>query len=200
MPSAASPRPFLILALPRSRTAWLANFLTHGRVRCAHDLSHLAPTPAEVPQFLRALAAAAPGEIRFSGNADTSQALILPQLRLAMPEAPLVVIRRRPAEVVDSFARLGHRWGGRIVRHLLPYVEAAARTPGALVLDYEDLHEESAVRAVQAHVAPGEPFDAGRWVMLRDLNVQITAARMDEMMTEAGEAGHDALRRMLTSN
>jgi hypothetical protein len=167
----------------------VANFLTHGGVRCGHELCSIARTPAELPFLLRQLARAGGQPVRFAGNADTAQAMILPSLLEAMPEAALVVIRRPPAEVVASLHQLGLLQAEAAIRELERHVEAAARTPGALVLAYQELGSEAAARALQAHVAPGEPFDRSRWALLQGLNVQITRERMMALLRQTERRG-----------
>jgi len=110
--------------------------------------------------------------------------MILPRLLEVLPGAALVVIRRPPAEVVASLRQLGLPHAETAVRELERHVEAAARTPGALVLEYEELSSESSARALQAHVAPGEPFDRCRWALLQGLNVQVTRQRMLELLRQ----------------
>src|SRR5580700_9385789 len=44
--------PFIIMGLPRSRTAWLAAFLTDGDVHCHHELMRMCQTPSEYPAKL----------------------------------------------------------------------------------------------------------------------------------------------------
>jgi hypothetical protein len=179
--AAGQSRPFLICALPRSRTAWLANFLTHGAVHCAHELSEGAADAAAIVARMQRRREG----IRFRGNSDSAQMLVLPELLELLPRAALVVIRRREEAVADSLTRLGFPAARAVVRELGRYLEAAAQTPGAFVLEYEDLQSESALRALQAHVAPGEPFDRERWLMLRHLNVQLTAERFVTQLRDA---------------
>ena len=181
-----SGRPFLVCALPRSRTAWVANFLTYGQVYCAHELCTVVRSVAEVPYLLRRLGT------RYAGNADTAQALILPQLREVLPTAPVVVIRRPVAEVVESLEALApfgaaeRGLTAQAVQVLARHVEAAARVPGALVLEYHELEQEATARALLAHVAPGEPFHRARWAMLAGLQVQLTGERLRAVVREAG--------------
>ena len=87
---------FFITGLPRSRTAWLANFLTTGASYCAHDALLGVSSFVELDAKLRAL----PGELR--GDSDSAALLFAPRLFAMYPEARWVVVLRDPEEVVWS--------------------------------------------------------------------------------------------------
>lgn len=169
-------RTFLVMGLPRSRTAWVANWLTHGRVRCGHEML------SDEGSVRGLVARLQGGEGEFRGNADTLQAQCLPELMTCLPGARLVVIRRAEEAVIQSLERLGFPQARAAVRVLGPALERAARRPGALVLEFDDLEREESGRALLEHVAPRESFEAERWRSLRALNVQVTGERMAELL------------------
>lgn len=171
--------PFLIIGLPRSRTAWLSNFLTHGSIFCHHELVGRDGLDSLWTEFQYL-------EAEFIGNSDTLQVMYLDEIMGNHPECKIVVVKRHPADVCLSMSALGFRSTYLAVTRLLPHVHAAALLPGALSVNFEDLSKESTMRSIQDHVAPGEPFDSARHSALQRLNVQLTK---DEIMNIKRLAG-----------
>lgn len=176
-------KPFFIVSYPRSMTAWLAAFLTHGQVSCGHELSAGDPTAAAIMEKLRGRGT------RFAGSADTYQAKLLPELLRLAPDAPVVVIHRAEKEVCDSLDRCGVGFGAESCNILRASLRWAGLLPQAMNVNFAALTQEAAARAILAHVAPGEPFDAERWALLRDFNIQISPARWARLHALVREKG-----------
>jgi hypothetical protein len=174
-PYKANRADFLVLGLPRSRTAWLANFLSHGRVACGHELLADCLTPDALVPRIRALG----GSV--NGSAETAGALFIERLLRESPALRVVVVRRCKLAVADSLARLGLDAGSGVLDLLDEKLSAAAAHAGALCVEFTDLDSIDHLRAIWEHCAPGEPFDSGRAKRLIDLNVQITARRWREL-------------------
>ncbi len=165
---------FLLLAYPRSRTAWLANFLTHGAVACGHELLADLANPRDLPGAISMLGK----PIR--GSAETAAALWLPEILEAVPAAKLVCILRPLGEVRASLDRL--RLPAEL-RLLEDAMKAAARRPNALTVSWRDLDREETCRDILHHIAPCEPFERRRWQMLSHFNVQLTPRRIQQITT-----------------
>lgn len=90
-------RPFVILALPRSRTAWLSEFLSYGGMTCAHDL---APECASISEFMTRLAA-------YDGTVETGAVVGWRLIRRYIPQAQIIVVKRQVAEVKASLRAVG---------------------------------------------------------------------------------------------
>ena len=87
---------FFITGLPRSRTAWLANFFTTGEVFCYHEALNNYPNKD-------ALTAAMTGVKFYYGNADSA----LPFTKFQeWFSAPTVIIERNADEVIESLYKL----------------------------------------------------------------------------------------------
>lgn len=170
-----SVEPFIICALPRSRTCWLANFLSNGRIQCAHDLCAEEATPAAIARRLlaREFPELPEGMPVFSGVADTGAALFLEELLRLMPQARLVVVLRDPAEVMEEMARLGFGHAAAAIPVLWHHLKEAGERPRAFLATTAHLGTLAGVRAVQEHVAPGASFEEERARMLIDFNVQL---------------------------
>lgn len=159
---------FLIVGYPRSRTAWLANFLTYGNVACAHETLSECARPRNLPGHIRALGHA------YCGSAETAAPLFIREIVEAMPEAKIVFVKRPAHEVSASLLKLGM---DASVSWADAGLEYALKLPQTLVVRFEDMDRMNVIKMAQEHVAPGEPFNVQRFQMLRDFNVQITPAR-----------------------
>lgn len=170
--------PFIILGLPRSRTAWLANFLTFGEISCGHEM---------MSQFsIHGLFDELTGSnLRYCGDADTAASMFLPDILRYMPDIPIVVVRRETKDVLTGLRKMGMSITEHQLRPMMDGLCEAVKLENTLAVKFEDLDSESTLRAVQSHCAPGEPFDRQRASMLRDLNIQITPARWSLLFEKA---------------
>lgn len=162
--------PFIILGLPRSRTAWLANFLTFGEISCGHEMM----SSLSIHGLFDELTGS---NLRYCGDADTAASMFLTDILRYMPDIPIVVVRRETKDVLTGLRKMGMSITEHQLRPMMDGLCEAVKLENTLVVRFEDLDSESTLRAVQSHCAPGEPFDRQRASMLRDFNVQITPAR-----------------------
>ena len=141
---------FIVLGEPRSGTTWLANWLTNDFAFCLHDpFGHGFP---ESWQF----------DSRRRGISCTGAGLM--HRWLSNYKCPIAVIERDSSECDASLARLGLPSGE-------PYREAIADAPGRR-FRFHDLWSEDCAREIWAYLLPDLPFDALRYRMLRDMQVQ----------------------------
>ena len=187
--------PFVIFALPRSRTAWLSQFLTYGDWRCEHDALAIVRS---VPEALARLA------VPRTGFAETGAA---PWWRFLPAGTRVVLVRRPIAEVVASAMRI---WpfdpdvlanGLRRLDRKLDQI--AMRWPGALTVRFADLAGEEACARVFERCLPYR-HDAAWWRAWTGVNVQAdaaaiirsAAARRAELVRLASDARIAALATM----
>lgn len=163
---------FLIVGYPRSRTAWLANFLTQGNIACGHEMLSECTLPRHLAGHIRSL-----GKF-YCGSAETAAPLFMPAIVESMPDAKIVFVKRPAADVSASLQRLGMDWQTSWADEGLEY---AMKLPQTLVVRYEDLDRMKVLQSIQQWVAPHELFDVRRFQMLRDFNVQITPARWEKL-------------------
>jgi hypothetical protein len=91
--------PFLVVGLPRSRTAWLAKFLSYqGRV-CRHEPSLRWESLADFARWLDGS----------EGASDTMMTFLAHEVQRRRPDIPLLVIRRPRFEVLESLNRLPYK-------------------------------------------------------------------------------------------
>ena len=94
----ASAAPFIVVSLPRSRSAWMAHFLAFGgRYAVGHDTLVECNSIAQFISGFRLMA----------GTCETGAVLGWRIIRQVMPEVKLVTVRRPVHEVAASFARFG---------------------------------------------------------------------------------------------
>ncbi len=163
--------PFLVLGLPRSRTAWLARFLTYGEYHCAHEqLRHLRSV-----DDARAWLAQ-----DFTGTAETGAAPWWRLIRHLRPDVRVLIVRRPVAEVVASVLALdlsglvttsitGLMRDMQRLDRCLDRIER--RVPGVLSVRYADLASEATCAAVFEHCLPYR-HDPSWWSRWASVNVQ----------------------------
>jgi len=120
---------FFIAALPRSRTAWLSQLFSTGEVSCLHDGLNTYPNRVRLSQAMS-------GGKAFYGNADTG--LMYTKFQEWF-DAPTVIIRRDPREVIDSLFRVFGEHPG-LVPLVLDMDEQLDRVEG-LVIPFEEIND-----------------------------------------------------------
>lgn len=161
--------PFLISALPRSRTAWLSVFFTYYPNFCLHEGLAKYGT---VESLLRA-ANAAPGPV---GNSDSSLTLKADDVIFAAEHglARVAVIDRPLEEVRPSLTKYYAGSGidqDKVLGVVVPGHERIRDSGHALVVKYDDLNKEETVRELFDHLLPGQQFPAHWYNHLRLLRV-----------------------------
>jgi hypothetical protein len=167
--------PFVIMALPRSRTAWLAKFLSYGTWYCGHDQLKYARSIDDVKTWL---------SIPEVGTVETAASS---HWRLAInlcPSLRIVTIRRRRLDVLDSLERLNGElkaFGLNIDRERIIKVLAALdrkldqveyRVSNVTRIEYSELSTMEGLKKVWQATLP-YPFDAQWASAYQDINIQI---------------------------
>ena len=169
-------KPFIIYALPRSRTFWLSRFLTYGDWTCLHEPAITLRSFGDVIDMFRR-----PN----IGVAETAAGPGWKLLRHHLPEIRSVVIRRPAEEVVQAMMRVdvagvatydeaklrtGMAYGARVLDRI-------ANEPGVLVVEHADLDREDACAAIFEHCLPYR-FDLAWWESWRHQNIQTDVKRV----------------------
>lgn len=161
--------PFLVYALPRSRTAWLSKFLSYRGVACGHEFFAFMRSIEEVVSFF------ARGD---AGSAETAAAPGWRVLHHHIPSLNAVVIRRPVDEVVPAIIASAQGYAthdeARLRANMLRVerdLVAISGRPGTLMVDFADLAREDACAAIFEKCL-GTPFDRGWYLGWRDFNVQ----------------------------
>lgn len=170
----------LILGKPRSKTAWIANFLTVPPVSfCYHE--GLADSALELPR-LRERMKSLP--VRHAGNADTALIRCVDEIIDIFPDARLVLL--------VNGSTSGEFWRDlpEVVRRS---IDAAYERACIIVQDRAYRCDSAAVTTNQGeaerlwnYCVPDSDFDAERWRMLKDLNIQVHMDSLRSRFTTSG--------------
>lgn len=155
-------RPFIVYALPRSRTAWLAKFLSYGDWTCCHDIVVELHSFAELQKFF---------SIPYIGSAETGMVEGWRMMQKLVPDARRVVVRRPLDEVRTSLAKFGLAADEDMIRRE-KLLNDLSEEPGVLTVDFKDLDKEEVCQQVFEHCLD-LPFDPAWWASLKDKNIQV---------------------------
>lgn len=156
--------PFFITGLPRSRSAWLANWLTTDASLVYHDVP--------LPMDLR-------GEWRQVGFSGPELAVEYEMINRLYPGARWVVVLRNEADAKAAFIR----WAGAYLGGAEAAFEAVWKERVAAIarlttqlnvrtVPFEQLDDPVTARGLWEYLLPDQAFDADRWRVLNEMNVQ----------------------------
>lgn len=161
-------RKFFVLGLPRSRTAWLSHFLTYGDWRCGHEELRHVRSLDDVRSWLSQPC---------TGSAETAAAPFWRLITRMVPDARIVIVRRKPEEVFNSMLRIpgvsfDRERLARTIRRLDRKLDQVQwRMQNVLSVRYEDLSREEACASIFEHCLPYK-HDKPRWEGLANINIQ----------------------------
>lgn len=161
-------RKFFVLGLPRSRTAWLARFLSYGDWNCGHEeLRHMRSLD-DIRSWLSQPCV---------GSAETGAAPWWRLMERYAPDARIVVVRRPPGESVESLMRIpgvlfDRAHVEKLTRQLdrkLDQIEG--RMANVFSVSFDSLGDEEVCARVFEHCLPYR-HDRAHWKRLARLNIQ----------------------------
>jgi hypothetical protein len=159
-------QPFLVLGLPRSRTAWLSRFLTYGDHICGHEQLRYMRSLDDVKAWFQQ---------PHIGSAETAAAPFWRLIGKVAPDCKIVVVRRPAHEVFASLTNLGIPFDGdtlgKSLRRLNRKLDQIEARLDVLTVNYADLATEATCKAVFEHCLP-YAFDADHWRSLQGVNIQ----------------------------
>ena len=172
---------FLITGLPRSRTSWLAAWLTGAHSLCLHDGLAECDSVAELGQTLR-------GERRSHGDSDSGLMAVYEEAKRLWPAARWLLVDREFDEAMASLARFAEGAGVDLVvdqrlrtvlRGQFEFVRAAMEVdPMAMIVKYSALNDPEVARSIWRHLLPLVPFDRDRWDILDGLRIEPMPGKM----------------------
>lgn len=151
---------YFITGLPRSRTAWLANFMCSGDSFCFHEGLRGCKTPEDFEAKLNT------GHC-FTGNSDSGQMFM--RTLMSRPDAPVLIVERDIHEVIDSLADIGLYNGD--VRLLLVEMSRQMHRIKGMRVKFDEI--PGALEDIWTYLVD-LPFDKQRAEQLNTLNVQTT--------------------------
>jgi hypothetical protein len=174
---------FFIFALPRSRTAWVANLLCWSTSFCHHEVSiscdSMEDLVAEMDQF--------PPDFTV-GNCDSANLIIADNLFGQYPDAKLVYLERSEAAVRKSMHAIDPEMGDAIpqLRELARYAKEQVIKRGGMVFDV-DAWQPHDTHALWQYLIPHIPYPKQRNDQLEWMRVTITEDRWDYLKARAKE-------------
>lgn len=157
-------QPFFIAGLPRSRTAWLANFLSYGPSLCFHE-----PLACGLADSIAGYTALLEGTgTPYAGISCTGNAMFFEALNDLFPDARWVAVQRPFYESRLSMERIGYPMGdtGKL---MLAALERVVKGPNTLTISFKKFNP----RAVWEHCIPGEPLNVQRMDIVNRFNVTV---------------------------
>lgn len=161
--------PFIIYALPRSRTAWLSALLTYKDWECYHESAIFMRSMDDVKSFFTS---------NNVGCVETAAAQGHKLIRYIAPDIKEVVILRPVEDVINAILSIdvGVKWDVDILRKNMQYgdreLRRIAENKNTLVVNYHDLDKEQVCASIFEYCLPYK-FDKLWWESLKDKNIQV---------------------------
>jgi hypothetical protein len=153
---------FFICSLPRSRSAWIANYLTFGDCFCGHDL--LKDCQHSVDELDGLLPC-----VRYRGIADPGAALAQDKLIEAFPLAKWIIIERPFIEVERAVKNLGV--DAAPLHMVQSKLEELRAKIDPVVIEFDCLN--ASIKNIAHYIDPQWRFNKERHDMLVRMNVQV---------------------------
>lgn len=156
---------FFVSGLPRSRTAWLANWFTTDASICWHDRP-----------FDRSLVESS--HKPFVGFSGPELVVQFDEIRKHFPISPWLMILREEAQALASF----REFAGDLLpqddivekfwRQRCHTVSLICSHSNVVTYSFDDLESEAKCQEIWLRMLPDIEFDSERWNLLNDLQVQ----------------------------
>ena len=144
---------FFVIGLPRSRTAWLANFLTQDRF-CFHEGLNNCHNIEEYKQKL--------GE----DYGDSSTGLMLLDMNTEFPNAPKVIIEGRTKEAIE----FGHKTYGLYDPNYVNFLNERMSKIEGMRIHFDEIDDKLPI--IWEYLI-GTPYDKNRADLLKRMNIEI---------------------------
>ncbi len=155
-------RPFIVLTLPRSRSAWLAWYLSYPPAEVGHDILVSCRSIADFEAKLDTV----------RGTVETGAMLGWRLIRHRLPHAKLLVILRSVEEVKASLRRLGFEPVAGELEFRAEMLAQLSAEPGVETITYSDLDDPVCCHWLFEHLLE-EEWDRAWYYKARPINVQI---------------------------
>lgn len=156
--------PYFITGFPRTRTAWLANFLTYDDSFCFHEALKRCDGVDALPELFKSTGR------RYVGNSDSALPFFAETVRKLFPQAKWVIVDRNEDEVLKSVRRvlpgLKHQEMLNMTKNFLDSLG------GALRIKFLELKNKDKCEEIWKYCIPDIAFSNMRWKLLDQLNVQ----------------------------
>jgi hypothetical protein len=153
-------RNFIVLSLPRSRTAWLSLYLTLAGLPCEHELI------AKSDSFESAI-----NKIKAEGIGccDTAQVFKLKELKDEL-NPKILVIKRNVKDVIDSLSKIGITGIDEFLIKQSELLDQASMDEGTLTVRYEDI--DSRIEEIYSYLSGELEFNQEIYKKVKDYNIK----------------------------
>jgi hypothetical protein len=163
-----SPVPFIVHALPRSRTFWLSRLLTHRGWTCGHDEARHVRSLEDVKSWL---------SMPLVGSVETAAAPWWRLVQQVRPDIRTVVVRRPVEDVILSLLRTGVAFDAPKLRAAMIKLDRKldqieARVPGCLSVTFDALAHEATCARIYEHCLQ-MPSDPAWIASMSPINLQV---------------------------
>lgn len=153
---------FLILSLPRSRSAWMAHFLSYGRRNVGHDLATYC---GSIQEFLDNFS-------NVKGSCETGGMLAWKIIKQRLPTTKLIVVKRELKDVISSLERFGLQVDVAEMQARDVMLDRISSMEGTHTIWF-DMLQDPTVCSWLFEYCLEEPFDSEWYSQLASLNIQI---------------------------
>lgn len=174
----AHPAPFIILALPRSRTAWLSKFLSYDGAKCGHDIAADCGSVAEFKAKLSGLV----------GSVETGAVIGWKAIREAIPDAKIIVLKRPLDQIQDSLRAIGLGDASILseVAERRLILDVVGEQEDVPTISYDALNERDGCAWLFEYCLH-KSFDMAWWDSFKDKNIQVDVAQMMQKLARNRE-------------
>jgi len=172
--------PFVIFGLPRSRTAWLTQWLrlASGGARIGHDLAIEADT---IDGWLESVYR------RVRGTCETGAVEAWPILRQAIPDCRIVTVHRDVTDVAGSLMLAGAPAPMDDLNRRAMALQELSEQPGVVSIAFAGLADPRLCADLQEHCL-SVPFNWQAWRCMEACNVQIDMPTRLARLAERADA------------
>jgi hypothetical protein len=153
-------RNFIILSMPRSRTAWLSLYLTLAGLACEHELI------AKSDSFESAISKIKSQEI---GCCDTGQILRLKEIKDEL-NPRILIIKRDINDVKDSLSKIGINGVDELLSKQNDILNVASQENDTLTIQFQDI--DSRIEEIYSFLSGGLEFKKEIYDRVKDYNIQ----------------------------
>ena len=153
---------FFITGLPRSRTAWLANFLTYRESFCYHEAIRDVNSLDDLKKLL------SNPKYKYMGSSDSSLPLFAEKVMNMFPDSKLVVVERDIVKVKKSLNKLfsEHDEIHNMLKMNMNALGKLKSKYSHLLIQYESLDDVNVCKELWEYCLPDIEFNYERWRML----------------------------------
>lgn len=168
--------PFIVYALPRSRTAWMSSFLTYGGWICGHEQAIFLRHVSDITKFF---------SHENVGTVETAAAQAWRIIKHHVPNIRQAVVRRPLADVFDAmmnvdlvgYAQYDQEKLWKVMAYGNRMLDEVACQPGTLRLEFDELDCPEGCKKLFEFCIPYE-FDFDWWERMRKRHIEVSVPRV----------------------